>query len=212
MYGFCLIDVLQSSKHYYGHVEHGQLTYTPLFPGILIQPKQFTSTNSTYFRQLMTTALLDSVVEREWLQKPAHHDQYPRKLIGWTWVRYHDPWTEDRSQFCRAANCATGPVEYACMYEYVTGYRYIAHLYCLVIQAGFYNDALECWIFVRRVAGSILGRVRTEDIFLRLLHLAPNVNSPHVALNLHVSHFQRFSYFQKFEDEFQRGGGECHRV
>ena len=54
------------------------------------------------------------------------------------------------------------------MGENVTGYRYIAHLYCLAVQAGFYSDAVECWIFVRRVAGSILGRVRTEDIFLRL--------------------------------------------
>ena len=62
----------------------------------------------------------------------------------------------------------------------VTGYRYIAHLYCLAVQAGFYSDAVECWIFVRRVAGSILGRVRTEYIFLHLLHLAPNVNNSNV--------------------------------
>ena len=54
--------------------------------------------------------------------------------------------------------------------ENVTGYRYTTHLYCLAVQAGFYSDAVECWIFVRRVAGSILGRVRSEDIFLRLLH------------------------------------------
>ena len=33
--------------------------------------------------------------------------------------------------------------------------RYIAHLYCLVVQAGFYS---VCWTFVRRVAGSILSR------------------------------------------------------
>ena len=30
---------------------------------------------------------------------------------------------------------------------------------------------VECLNFVRRVAGSILGRLRSEDIFLRLLHL-----------------------------------------
>ena len=46
------------------------------------------------------------------------------------------------------------------------GYRYIAHLYCLAVQADF--DAVECWIFVRGVAGSILGLVRSEDIFLHL--------------------------------------------
>ena len=34
--------------------------------------------------------------------------------------------------------------------------RYIAHLYCLVVRVGFYSDAVEFWIFVRRVAGSIL--------------------------------------------------------
>ena len=26
----------------------------------------------------------------------------------------------------------------------VTGYRYITHLYCLAVQAGFYSDAVEC--------------------------------------------------------------------
>ena len=37
------------------------------------------------------------------------------------------------------------------------------HLYCLEVQAGFYRDAVECWMFVRRVAGSILGQVRAEE-------------------------------------------------
>ena len=36
--------------------------------------------------------------------------------------------------------------------------RYIAHLYCLAIQAGFYSEAVERWTFVRRVAGSIYSR------------------------------------------------------
>ena len=43
-------------------------------------------------------------------------------------------------------------------------------LLLLAVHDGFYSDAVECWIFVQRVAGSILGRVRSEDIFLRLLH------------------------------------------
>ena len=25
------------------------------------------------------------------------------------------------------------------------GYRYMIHLYCLAVQAGFYSDAVECW-------------------------------------------------------------------
>ena len=33
--------------------------------------------------------------------------------------------------------------------EHVTGHRYITHLYCLAVQAGFYSDAVKCWIFVR---------------------------------------------------------------
>ena len=45
----------------------------------------------------------------------------------------------------------------------------ITHLNCLVVKAGFYSDAAECWIFVRRVADSILGPGRIEDIFLHLL-------------------------------------------
>ena len=48
------------------------------------------------------------------------------------------------------------------------------------VQAGFYSDAVECWILVGRVASSIFGRVRVEYIFRRLLHFAPNVNNPHV--------------------------------
>ena len=28
--------------------------------------------------------------------------------------------------------------------ENVTGYRYIAHLYCFAVQAGFYSDVVEC--------------------------------------------------------------------
>ena len=35
----------------------------------------------------------------------------------------------------------------------------------LVVQAGFYSDAVECWIFVRSVTGSILGRVRSKYFF-----------------------------------------------
>ena len=34
-------------------------------------------------------------------------------------VPYHDPWMEDRLQICHAANCATGPGEYAYMYVYM---------------------------------------------------------------------------------------------
>ena len=36
--------------------------------------------------------------------------------------------------------------------------RYNTHLYCHAVQAGFYSDVVECWTFVRRVAGSILSR------------------------------------------------------
>ena len=46
-------------------------------------------------------------------------DQSPRKLFDCTWVRYHDPWIKDTLQVCRAANCATGPGEYACMYVHI---------------------------------------------------------------------------------------------
>ena len=34
-------------------------------------------------------------------------------------------------------------------YECVTGYRYIAHLYCLAVQAGFYSDVVECSLSTR---------------------------------------------------------------
>ena len=31
----------------------------------------------------------------------------------------------------------------------VTGYRYIAHLYCLAVQAGFYSNVVECSFSMR---------------------------------------------------------------
>ena len=54
--------------------------------------------------------------------------------------------------------------------ENVTGYRYTAHLYCLMVQASFYSDAVECWEFFAAGHRFDLGQVRTEDIFLHLLH------------------------------------------
>ena len=44
--------------------------------------------------------------------------------------------------------------------------RYIIHLYCLAVQAGFYSDVVECSTIDRRVPGSILGR--DMEIFLRV--------------------------------------------
>ena len=35
------------------------------------------------------------------------------------------------------------------MFVCVTGYRYIAHLYCLAVQAGFYSDVVECSLSTR---------------------------------------------------------------
>ena len=59
--------------------------------------------------------------------------------------------------------------------------------YCLVAQAGIYSDAVECWTFVRKVAGSILGRVRIKDIFLHLLHFGARSLSE---LNLRSGYWQ----------------------
>ena len=36
--------------------------------------------------------------------------------------------------------------------------RYIIHLYCLAVQAGFYSDVVQCSPQGRKVPGSILGR------------------------------------------------------
>ena len=43
---------------------------------------------------------------------------------------------------------------------------------------GFYSDAVEWWMFVQRVAGSILSLGKRWLAFFHLLHLAPNVNNP----------------------------------
>ena len=44
--------------------------------------------------------------------------------------------------------------------------RYIIHLYCLAVQAGFYSDEVECSTLNRRVPGLIL--TRGMEIFLRV--------------------------------------------
>ena len=38
--------------------------------------------------------------------------------------------------------------------EKVTGYRYIAHLYCLAVEAGFYSDVPVCLLKHAREPGS----------------------------------------------------------
>ena len=48
--------------------------------------------------------------------------------------------------------------------------RYNTHLYCLAVQAGFYSNAVQCWVFVRRVAGSILNWDKRCSAFFHLLH------------------------------------------
>ena len=44
-------------------------------------------------------------------------------------------------------------------------------LYRVAVKAVFFSDAVECWMFVRRVTASIFSRVRTEDIFHRHMFL-----------------------------------------
>ena len=51
-------------------------------------------------------------------------------------VRYHDPCTEDRLQICRAANCVTGPGEYAYMYVYMRACSNV----CVPEHACVYSD------------------------------------------------------------------------
>ena len=46
------------------------------------------------------------------------------------------------------------------------------HLYSLAVQAGFYDDAVECLTAIREIRVSIPVRVRSEDIFLHLSRLA----------------------------------------
>ena len=84
--------------------------------------------------------------------------------------------------------------------------RYSTHLYCLAVQAGFYRDAVECWTFVRRVAGSILSRGKRWLAFVHPLHLAPNVNNP-----VRWAWWPGTEWFLKlrFGDESKTGGGIC---
>ena len=44
----------------------------------------------------------------------------------------------------------------------VTGYRYMIHLYCLAVQAGFYSDVVECRTLspADRVRSPVGGKIR----------------------------------------------------
>ena len=47
----------------------------------------------------------------------------------------------------------------------VTGYRYITHLYCLAVQAGFYSDVVECWPATQMARGRSPAAVLVIRIF-----------------------------------------------
>ena len=53
--------------------------------------------------------------------------------------------------------------------------RYMIHLYCLAVQAGYYSDVVECWPVTQAVRFPVAALVIR---ILYLLHLAPNVNNP----------------------------------
>ena len=54
------------------------------------------------------------------------------------------PWTEDILQICRAANCATGPVEYACMYAYMCAFLNVR--VCMRATDGRDGHRMERWV------------------------------------------------------------------
>ena len=66
--------------------------------------------------------------------------------------------------------------------------RYIIHLYCLAVQAGFYSDVVECSSIDRKVLSSILGL--GMDIFLRVRDKWRPAEITTCALELLKSHFQ----------------------
>ena len=75
------------------------------------------------------------------------------------------------------------------VFRIVTGYRYITHLYCLAVHAGFCRDVVECKTLnpADRVR-SLVGEYCYLHFF-HLLYLVPNVNNPHVCIKLLESHF-----------------------
>ena len=56
----------------------------------------------------------------------------------------------------------------------ISSYRFIRTYYCssvrYIAQASFYSDVVECWNFLRRVAGSILSRGKRWLALFHLLH------------------------------------------
>ena len=56
------------------------------------------------------------------------------------------------------------PSQVGGVYLFCSSVRYIAHLYCLAVQAGFYGDVGECLLHMRRVAGSIISRLKYAPV------------------------------------------------
>ena len=80
-------------------------------------------------------------------------------------------------------------------------YRYIAHLYWLTVQAGSYSDVIVLASHAEsRGFDPQPGQIRRY--FSSPVTFGAQRKQPTCALNLHESHFQWFSYSQKFEDEF----------
>ena len=52
------------------------------------------------------------------------------------------------------------------------------HLYCLAVQAGVYNDVVECWRRMLEVPGSILGRGKRCLAYFHLLDFIMSFKGP----------------------------------
>ena len=68
--------------------------------------------------------------------------------------------------------------------ENVTGYRYIAHLYCLAVQAGFYSDVVECSLSTREnLVRSPSGK---KDFFFACYRIKADTKGSTITINMSI--------------------------
>ena len=90
--------------------------------------------------------------------------------------------------------------------------RYITHLYCLAVQANFYSGAVDIWMCMHRVTGSLFSRCKDDwQLFLPFDILWLSVD-PCLGCGQQKNCLVGSSMvLSRFGDESYYAAGNCHR-
>ena len=90
--------------------------------------------------------------------------------------------------------------------------RYITHLYCLAVTTNFYSGAVEIWMCMQRVTGSILSRCKDDwQFFLPFDILWLNVGPCWGCGQQRDCLVGSSMVPSRFGDNSYKADGNCHR-